>query len=140
MGQMAFGFVAEEAKRQEDTRKTEYELRHRHSWRVCWNWDGPTAGGACDIHTCCVTLAEPVEGNTLRTIYAYIERCILLEERPDGTWLAEIAMGIVHGKPWHKDGTRVLLKTTDIWPPTRDLMKQRRLNLTTQEKGDCHAV
>jgi hypothetical protein len=55
-----------------------------------------------------------------------MEQCRLLEQRPDGSWLAMIEMGEVHGRPWHKDGKRLILEDADIWPPTRELWKRRR--------------
>lgn len=125
--QMEFLFVAEDAQRQREIKRLEFEAQHRKSWMLCWGWEGPEVGKPCDINSCGVKLAEPdpEKYNGSETIYAYMERCILLEERPDGYWLAEISMGIVHGKPWYKDGTKVLLSINDIWPPTRDIRAQR---------------
>jgi len=97
------------------------EARHMELWRYCWNWDGPTPGGYCEIDNCVVNRADG------GTIYAYMERCRLIEKQSTGLWIAEIAMGVRdwkgNGQPyqWEKDGTRVLLSILDIWPPTRDL-------------------
>lgn len=95
------------------------EESQRRSWLCCWDWLGPSVGQPCTIDTCCVTLEA---GGSM---YAYMERCMLLEELPDGRWLAEIAMGNVWDKPWPKDGTRVFLSICDIWPPVSDLRKER---------------
>ena len=87
-------------------------------WTRQQHWDslgyeGPAPGRYCDIHT----LIVPLE--TGGTIYAYTEQCKLIEKRDDGRWVAEIAMGIVHGHKWSKDGTRVLLSEDEIWPPMK---------------------
>jgi hypothetical protein len=94
------------------------EAQRRH-WRVCWGWTGPSVGQPCSIDS--ITVERESGG----FFYAYMERCMILEKRPDGRWLAEIAMGLVWGKPWPKDGTRILLSTCDIWPPVSDLRKAR---------------
>jgi hypothetical protein len=47
-------------------------------------------------------------------MYAYDERCRLIEKRADGKWLAVIEMGMVWGHPWAKDGTKVILDEEDI--------------------------
>ena len=116
--QLGFSFVAEAEEQKENLRQFECEQRHRASWGYCWGWSGPEASQPCEISSC-------VPGDGRLNIYAYMERCMLLEERPDGLWLAEIAMGIRDGKPWHKNGTRVLLGIMDIWPPVRDLSVRR---------------
>ena len=95
------------------------EESHRRSWRVCWDWAGPTVGQPCTIDT--ITVEREAGGS----MYAYMERCLILEARSDGRWLGEIAMGNVWGKPWPKDGTRIFLSTCDIWPPVSDLQKAR---------------
>lgn len=104
--------------------RADFEDQQRKSWKVCWDWDGPTVGGFCTIDT----IGTRVEGGG--NIYAYTELARLLEERPDGTWLAVIEMGErdwygtgVHR--WDKDGTRVILEICDIWPPVPLLQKQR---------------
>jgi len=125
--QMDFSFVAEDQKRNEDRQRQKRISDHIAAWGYCWGWSGPEVGQPCEIHTIGTLLADPDPNkfNGSETIYAYMERCILLEHRPDDTWLAEIAMGEVWGKPWHKDGIRVILGVTDIWPPTRDLRKEK---------------
>ncbi|APG24091.1 hypothetical protein [Syntrophotalea acetylenica] len=97
--------------------------RHKHLWRVCWGWDGPAVGGYCEVNQLCADLATPAAGGP-SCIYAYMERCKILQQLDDDHWLCEIAMGIVHGQPWDKDGTRVILDTLNIWPPTRDLRRR----------------
>jgi hypothetical protein len=102
---------------------------HRASWRYCWDWDGPTVGGFCQVNQCIAKLYEPIHDPKHRdvqfTIYAYMERCRLLKQLESGEWLAVIEMGIVHGKPWHKDGTLVVLDDLNIWPPVQDLIKEQ---------------
>lgn len=98
-------------------------VRHCESRRICWpEWEGPTVGGLCEVANC---IAQKEDGSSL---YAYMEQCRLIERRPDGTWLAVIEMGEVWGKPWSKDGTRLVLEETDIWPPTKRLWEARRAN------------
>jgi len=67
-------------------------------------------------------------------LYCYTEECRLIEQRADGKWLAVIEMGEVHGKPWHKDGTRLLLGERDIWPPVRRLKAARASNYKSASK------
>jgi hypothetical protein len=50
--------------------------------------------------------------------YCYMETIRLVEERGDGRWIGVIDMGLVHGKPWCKDGTRMVL-TVDGMEPAR---------------------
>lgn len=119
---------SEEAKLRE-AKQVERVEHHRRSRKVCWpEWDGPAVGELCDV---CELIAQQEDGGT---IYAYMEQCRLLEERPDGTWLAVIEMGIVHGKPWYKDGTRLILGDLDIWPPVRQLAAARRAASNPVEK------
>ncbi len=84
-------------------------------WKACWDWDGPVVGGYCEINT---PIVRKENGETL---YCYMEQCRVLEIRADGKVLAEIAMDDQDGKPWPKNGTRLLLTRDDIWPPTRQL-------------------
>lgn len=95
------------------------EDQQRNSWLVCWGWDGPVAGEMCTIDG---VIVERAAGGR---IYAYMEKARLIELRSDGKWLAEIAMGDVHGQPWRKDGTRVLLGICDIWPPMDEIRASR---------------
>lgn len=83
----------------------------RASWRELWGWEGPTVGGYGRI----ATIAPVCEDG--RTLYAYTEIVRFIEERAGGVWLAEIAMGLVRGVPWPKDGRRVLLHLREIDPP-----------------------
>lgn len=92
----------------------------RDFWRICWDWDGPEVGGFCEVGSICGELAD---GSG--TLYCYMEQCRVLEALPDGRWLVEIAMGEVWGKPWSKDGTRLVLAEDEIWAPTRMLRKER---------------
>lgn len=82
-------------------------------------YDGPEPGRFCSIDRIIVEL----EGGG--SIYAYMEQCRLIEKRPDGRWLAVIEMGIVHGAPWGKDGTLVILSVDEIWPPMRRPTERR---------------
>ena len=89
------------------------------SWKNCWDWDGPVVGGYCDVGELCARQADG--GNS---IFCYMEQCRVLEALPNDEWLVEIAMGEVDGKPWPKDGARLILSKDDIWPPTRILRGQ----------------
>jgi hypothetical protein len=115
-------FAADDALRRQEAAaksKVDAEDRQRHYWRVLWDWDGPAVGEICEIDTCVVPTANG------RSLYCYTEQVRLIELMPDGRWLAEISMGEVRGKPWHKDGTRVLLGICDIWPPVRAYRRAR---------------
>jgi hypothetical protein len=105
------------------------EQAQRKSWMTCWNWPGPAVGQPCSIDTCVV---DREEGGS---IYAYMERCVMLELRADGRWLAEIAMGDVDGKPWYKNGMRVLLSVCDIWPPVAELSLLREKTQALDESA-----
>jgi len=104
-----------------ESRKAEAEKHQKHLWKACWDWDGPEAGKHCDIDSCVVRKENG------ETVYAYMEQAKLIEERPDGTWLAVIDMGVdnwwgsENPFTWPHDGTRVILEIGDIWPPTRIL-------------------
>lgn len=126
--QMDFVFVEEIRQQRIDSNRQKVIADHVASWGYCWGWTGPEVGQPCEIHTVGTLLADPSpdQFKGSKTIYAYMERCILLDHRNDGTWLAEIAMGEIRGVPWHKDGIRVILEITDIWPPTRDIRWQRK--------------
>ena len=115
-------FLLEEMDRQNAAlKKAAAEKSQRDAWRKSWGWEGPKAGEYCEIDSCVV----PTEHGG--PVYAYLEQVRLIEERADGTWLAEIEMGVKRwwGKQvpfrWPKDGTRVILGIRDIWPPTRIL-------------------
>jgi hypothetical protein len=116
-------FLADLDREASQTAHAAAEQSQRDSWRYCWNWSGPKVGEPCSIDSCVV---EQEDGTP---IYAYMERCMMIEQRPDGRWLAEIAMGEVHGKPWPKDGTRVVLSVCDIWPSIADLRKSASENV-----------
>ena len=81
-------------------------------WRVCWDWDGPEVGNLCEVGDC---VAERADGAGL--LYCYMEQCRVLEAMPDDRWLVEIEM---HAG-WAKNGTRLILGKSEIWPPTRAL-------------------
>lgn len=85
-------------------------------WRICWGWDGPEVGGYCEVNE---ITAERADGSG--DVYCYGELCRILEALPGGRWLVEIAMGEFHGKPWAKDGMRLILPKSNIWPPVRML-------------------
>lgn len=110
--------AAEKARKAIEAQERQEQFQ-RDCWRGFWGWDGPTVGGLCDVNT---PIVETAEGDRL---YCYMEQCRLIEQRADGRWLAEIEMGEVHGKPWWKDGRRVLLGVCDIWPPVRVLRAER---------------
>lgn len=87
---------------------------HRYLWKICWNWDGPTVGGYCEVHT---PIVRTTEGNSL---YCYMERCRLIENK-GSEWIAEIDMPDFQGESWEKNGTQIILGILDIWPPIIDL-------------------
>lgn len=93
--------------------------KHMLNWDLCWGWKGPREGGLCETNTCSPPAVFGRNG------YAYTEQCRLLRELPDGRWVARIEMGVVHGSPWWKDGTLLLLSVTEIAPPTRMLRAAR---------------
>lgn len=74
-------------------------------------WHGPASGVRFQMHTICATRAD--NGTP---IYCYLERCRLVHRREDGRWLAVIEMGTVHGRPWFKDGTEIVVGELDMWP------------------------
>lgn len=84
------------------------------SWDV-WGWSGPVVGEMCEIDLPC---PDTVEGGRL---YCYTELARLIEQRPDGLWIAEIAMP----EPWAKNGRRVLLSREWVGPP-RNLIRAAR--------------
>lgn len=90
-------------------------------WLLCWGWEGPEVGGLCEVDTIC---ADRADGSG--TIYCYMEQCRVLEVLPGDRYLVEIAMGEVWGKPWSKDGTRLILGKTEVWAPTRALRAARK--------------
>lgn len=93
-----------------------FPVQEQVSRKEYWGWlgyEGPAPGRYCDIDSLCV------EHESGELIYSYMEQCRLIEKRQDGRWLAIIEMGEVHGEKWFKDGTRVLLREDDIWPPMR---------------------
>ena len=106
-------------------KKEAAEEFQRSAWRNCWGWEGPKAGEYCEIDSCVV----PTEHGG--TVYAYMEQVRLIDERADGTWLAEIEMGVANWWDsktpfkWPHDGTRVILRICDIWPHVRELRKKR---------------
>lgn len=110
--------------------------RHRRSWESPWGWT-PEVGGFCSVHGLTAVLETPRlmkdedDGHEwhLKELYCYTETCRLLEERPDGSWLAVIEMGEhdwfgngVHR--WHKDGTRLILPILNMWPPVNKLSER----------------
>jgi len=51
--------------------------------------------------------------------YCYMETIRLVEEREDGRWIGVIDMGLVHGTPWSKDGTRLVLTVDGMEPANK---------------------
>lgn len=96
-----------------EVRHMTHEEMHILSWQVCWGWHGPVAGEYCEVNTPIVSTAE---GGKL---YCYMERCRLVEELEGGSWLAEIDMPPQRGESWGKNGARLVLAITDIWPNCR---------------------
>lgn len=108
---------------------------HIASWGYCWNWAGPEANGYCEANSCVVDLMPGQEEffrNNLNfnqewkpeRVYCYMEQCRLIRRLDDEHWEAVIEMEH-NGKPWYKNGIRLKMHITDIWPPTRKLREQR---------------
>lgn len=89
-------------------------------WRACWGWDGPEVGGFCEVDA-----IAPQRADGAGSLYCYMEQCRVLEVLPGGRYIVEIAMGEVWGKPWPKDGTRLILEKNEVWAPTRAIRKAR---------------
>jgi hypothetical protein len=86
----------------------------RFSWDT-WGWPGPMAGELCEID---LPVVNTPEGGSL---YCYTEQARLIEQQPDGLWLAEIEMP----GDWFKNGRRVLLERRWIGPPRRVIRANR---------------
>jgi hypothetical protein len=82
-------------------------------WEVCWNWPGPEVGGYCQVNEITAKLADGTG-----SIYAYMLRCRILEQLPDGRYLVEVDNPEI---TW--TAGRLILPKDNIWPPTRDLIK-----------------
>lgn len=90
--------------------------QHRRQLQSCWpEWPGPEVGGLCSVNS---TVVQQEDGES---IYAYKATCRLLEQRPDGTWLA-----VIEGESRWRDEVRLILAETDIWAPVRQLQAARR--------------
>jgi hypothetical protein len=92
--------------------RSSVDAAHIESWETCWGWDGPKVNGFCEVNT---PIVEKADGGK---IYCYMERCRLIDIRDDGKWLTEIEMPEINGKHWSKNGTKLILGITDIWPVT----------------------
>jgi len=92
-------------------------FRERHPieywWKVCWNWDGPEVGGYCQVNR---ITAERADG--AGDIYAYMLRCRILEQLPDGRYLVEVDTPRI---TWMAG--RLILDRDNIWPSVKDLKK-----------------
>jgi hypothetical protein len=86
-------------------------MQQRARWIAIHGWLGPQVGGYGQVD------ADKVRREDGGTTYADMERVRFLELRDDGAWLAEIAMGQRNGRPWLKDGMRLVLDLAEIWPP-----------------------
>lgn len=110
-----------QAQAAQDERRAQRIAGHHRAWTACWpEWDGPEVGGLCEVSQCVATKEDGA------MTYAYMQQCRLLNLREDGTWLAVIEMDDIDGKPWSKNGVRLILEDTDIWPPTRQIWALRR--------------
>jgi hypothetical protein len=93
----------------------EVEAEDRATKRIALNWRDrrPAVGDYVNTNGICGTLED---GSTL---YCYTERVRLVEQRHDGKWIGVIDMGLVWGKPWCKDGTRLVMGLEDMQPDYR---------------------
>ena len=103
-------FTAQESA-ERDARR---EANLLHSW-AAWGWHGPVAGELCDID---IPIVDTPDG---RSLYCYTEQARLIEQQPDGLWLAVIEMP----GEWFKNGRQVLLERYWIGPPRRVLIAER---------------
>jgi len=117
---MADLFAAQESAAREARR----EAILLHSWHA-WGWSGPEVGGLCEID---LPIVDTPEGGSL---YCYTEQARLIEQRPDGRWLAVIEMG----DGWHKDGRQVLLERDRIGPP-RKFIRSLRMTPHPHQGGE----
>lgn len=90
----------------------------RESWERLFGWEGPTVGGFAQVNSCVVPREDGAP------LYAYMERVRFVEQRDAHHWIAEIAMGEVRGAPWPKNGIRLVLRESDMWP---DIHHSRRI-------------
>lgn len=95
------------------------EANLQHLWSV-FGWRGPEVGGMCEID---IPIPDTPDGSSL---YCYMEQARLIEQQPDGLWLAEIAMP----GDWLKNGRRGLLDRHYIGPPRKLIRQARSLNPT----------
>ena len=102
---MADDLFAAQESAERDARR---EANLLHSWAM-WGWQGPQAGELCDID---IPIPDTPEGGGL---YCYTEQARLIEQQPDGLWLAVIEMP----GEWFKNGRQVLLERQWIGPPRR---------------------
>ena len=107
---MADLFAAQEAA----DRAARQEANLLHSWKT-WGWHGPKAGELCDVD---LPIVDTPDGGSL---YCYTEQARLIEQQPDGLWLAVIEMP----GEWFKNGRQVLLDRYWIGPPRRLIRAMR---------------
>jgi hypothetical protein len=81
--------------------------------RQTWRGQLPSVGDYVTTAGICGTLED---GSRL---YCYTERVRLVEQRTDGKWIGVIDMGMVHGRPWGKDGTRLVMGLDEMQPEYR---------------------
>lgn len=111
---------------------TEIDLKARYedhikSMRCCWpEWEGPEVGGYCSVGECCPYHPDTNESQG----YHYTERCKILEQRDEYTWIVKIdhSNETLDKAPWmERDNGKILvLDLLSIWAPTDDLWKERR--------------
>jgi hypothetical protein len=91
------------------------EADERRDETIRSNWRGrvPAIGDYVNTVGICGTLEDGT------SIYCYMERIRLVELRADGKWVGVIDMGLVHGQPWGKDGTRIVMGLEDMRPDYR---------------------
>jgi hypothetical protein len=102
--------------------------RKRKEWKDFWGWNGPSVGEYCLIGTTCPKLVEkylhPEHGAVVDYIYAYTERCRLIEKIQEEKWIAVIEVCDVLEKPWSKNGIQIILEEIDMIPSEYDLHKR----------------
>lgn len=93
---------------------------HKKMWKICWDWEGPTPGGRCQVDN---VVAYDYD-NKRSCGYWYCAPCKIIGEISKNKWL--VVVDYVTDQKYLLDlnGTRLLLDITDIWPPVRDLQDE----------------
>jgi len=115
MEQLVFDFNEREEFRREEIAKK------KHSWKICWDWDGPKVGEPLEVGIPCVTEFESGEKR-----FHYCEPCIAEEEIEPDIWIVRIEFP--ESAPEYckmKNGTKLKLSAEEIWAPVGYLSQKR---------------